>query len=1431
MKPIEELLSELKRLDIKIWAEGDYLRYDAPKGKLSSVVRSQLVERKQEILAFLRQVNLKITFIQPVSRNQEIPLSFGQQRLWFLNQWEGENVSYNESVAVRLKGLLNLSALQHSLNEIVRRHEILRTSFVCVDGKPTQVIYPDLPLSLSIINLREIPQWNQRQAEALRLLAQTANSPFGLTEAPLLRTTLVKLDETEHILSFTIHHIICDNWSMGILLQEVAALYTAFCSNKPLPLPELPIQYADFAIWQRQWLTGDRLQSQLNYWQQQLINYPPILQLPTDRPRPALQSFCGKTQSFYLSSDLTKALKALSLQEEVTLFMMLLAAFVTLLYRYSQQDDILIGTAIANRNYKEQERLIGLFANTLVLRTNCAGNPTFRELLHQVRECTLSAYTHQDLPFEYLVEQIQPERNPSYNPLFQVMFVLQNSPMEELQLPGLDLNLLPLENQTAKFDLSLVMQEKECGLYGELEYNTDLFNADTICRMVEHLQNVLTGIVANPEQRLGDLPILSPAEQQQLLVNWNHTQADYPQDICIHQLFADRVEKTPNAVAVVFADQQLTYQQLNQQADALAHYLKQLGVKPEVIVGICLEKSLEMVIGILAILKAGGTYLPLDPSYPQERLAFILEDAKPLVLLTQTRLITELQLHKVQIVSLDTSWQNNISETITQQYPTEVKSENLAYVIYTSGSTGIPKGVMIAHQALVNHSLAAAKIYQLQSNDRVLQFASISFDVAAEELFPSWLCGSTVVIRPNWILSFSNFQQFLKSAKITVLNLPTVYWHQWVSELSNSNIALPPTLRLIIVGTEQAQPEKLALWQQQVGTKVRWLNAYGPTEATIGATIYEPVDVLENFQTASVPIGRPIDNNQIYILDKHLKPTPIGIPGELYISGFGLARGYLNRPDLTAEKFIPNPFEKAVPMKQVSPPSMKVVFPLLPTYKSGGDKLYKTGDLARYLPNGNIEYLGRIDNQVKIRGYRVELEEIEVTLTQHPDVQETVVITHLNDARDTQLIAYVVLNNKQQPTAKELRNFLKQQLPDYMIPSAFILMENLPQMPNGKVDRQALLALEFKQPRLEKDFVAPRDDLEFQLTQIWEEVLGISPIGVTDNFFELGGHSLLAVRLMAKIEKFFGSRLSLVQLFQEATIEKLKSLLSQNIFSSQNPSPLVAIQPRGSKKPLFFVHPVGGNIFCYYELANSFGLDRPFYGLRSLGLDGECKPYTSIEDMASAYISAIRVIQPEGSYLLGGWSMGGVIAFEMATQLQKQGQKVALLALLDSQTPISKTQSININYYDRDKVLIDLAQDIASSTLDENLNLNRLNTLYTNLTNLKPEEKLDYFWKQARIFKFLPQYLERQHFQHLWEIFQNNTQALIDYNPKKSVNSILLLRASKSVTHNNLNSDWQRFSTQPVQIINIIGDHYTMLRKPGVYQLQEAINKYCNYQK
>jgi non-ribosomal peptide synthetase component F/thioesterase domain-containing protein/acyl carrier protein len=1477
MKPIEEFLFDLNHLDIKIWDDDGHLGYDAPKGRLTPALRAELIERKQEMLSFLRQLKLasasKLAPIKPVSRQGKLPLSFAQQRLWFLNQWEPDNPFYNESIGVRLKGLLNISALEQSLNEIVRRHEALRTNFTCIEGEPTQAIAPSLPLSLTVVNLQEIPEC-ECEAEALRLASKAVSSSFNLAEGALLRATLLQLSKTEHIILLTIHHIVCDGWSMAVLIREIAVLYTAFCSGKPSPLPELPIQYADFANWQRQCLTGDFLQSHLSYWLKQLSNYPPLLQLPTNRPRLAIQSFRGATQSFSLSTDLTEALKELSQQAGTTLFMTLLAAFKTLLYRYSGQEDILVGSAIANRNRTDLEGLIGLFANTLVLRTNLTDNLSFRELLYQVRECTLSAYTHQDLPFEYLVEKLQPERNPSYNPLFQVMFVLQNSPTEKLKLPSLNLSFLKLENQTAKFDLSLSMADNESGLEGSLEYNSDLFDADTIYRMVEHLRILLTGIINNPEQRLCDLPLLSAAEQQQLLVLWNNTKVDYPEDICIHELFEAQVERTPDAIAliarsanaVVFEDQQLIYQQLNHQANQLAHYLQELGVGPEVLVGIYIERSLEMFISILAILKAGGAYLPLDPSHPQERLALMLEDAKPLVLITQTQLVAKLPQHKARIICLNADLASQFSQHSQQNPISKARPDNLAYVIYTSGSTGIPKGVMVTHQALVNHSIAAAKAYKLQPDDRILQFAAISFDVSAEELFPSWLSGSTVVIRPDRVLSLADFQQFLEQEKITVLNLPTAYWHQWVSELSDTKAALPSTLRLVIVGTEQVKSEKLALWQKlvksaefrvlsaelkdrpqgtgyqsspewmisptrsgaftecesteyscsysalntqhsilsKVNNSVRWINAYGPTEATIGATIYEPVNGQENLELSSVPIGRPIDNTQIYLLDKHLNPTPIGVPGELYIGGISLARGYLNRPDLTAEKFIPDPF-----------------------CNQAQTRLYRTGDLARYLANGDLEYLGRVDNQVKVRGFRIELEEIEIALAQYPAVRETIVLAQETQAGDQQLIAYIV-SNKEQLTTRELRNFLKQQLPEYMIPSAFVLLETLPQMPSGKVDRQALSALETKRPNFQKDYVAPRDILELQLTEIWEELLGVSPIGVTDNFFELGGHSLLAVRLMAKIQKQFGCSLPLFSLFQESTIENFKSLLSQKIHSPQNPSPLVAIQPYGHKKPLFFIHPVGGSVFCYYELARCLGLDQPFYGLRSLGLYGECEPYTCIEDMASHYIAALRLVQPQGPYLLGGWSMGGVVAFEMAIQLERQGQKVALLALLDSQAPIKINQSTGFNDHDDVEVLVNLAQDIACSTGKLSSVSDNLSALHETLRQLQPEEQLSYFLEQMKMANLIPPDIEHYQLHCLLQVFKNNIQALNKYTPQVCCNQITLFRGSNIVDHelDSLTLGWDQLSSEPVKIIAVPGNHYTMLAKPHIHNLQEKLKEY-----
>ncbi|MFB2983428.1 amino acid adenylation domain-containing protein [Microseira sp. BLCC-F43] len=1088
-------------------------------------------EKRQMLVQQLYQKTAKVTRSRSVPngtspitpQNRDVncfPLSFAQARLWFLDQLEPGKPFYNISSALLLKGSLNLAALEQSLNEVIRRHEILRTSFATVDGQPVQVIEPNLKLTLNVQDLRQLPPIEQQQT-VQQLIAQSANQPFDLTQLPLLRVSLLHVGESEYVMLLVMHHIISDGWSMGVLIREMVALYKAYGAGKPSPLAEVTIQYADFAVWQRS--QKEAIASQITYWKQQLSGNLPVLQLPTDRPRPPVQTFKGARQSLLLTKNLTPALKKLSQQENATLFVTLLAAFQTLLYRYTNQADICVGSPIANRNRVEIEGSLGVFVNTLVLRTDLAGNPTFRELLGRVREVALAAYSHQDLPFEKLVEELQPQRDLSRNPLFQVMFALQNAPMPEIALEGLTIDTLNVETNRAQFDLSLAIVENSQGAIAEVEYSTDLFEAATIARMLKHFETLLEGIVANPDRCLSDLPILTASERQQLLVDWNDTFADYPKDCCIHQLFEAQVEQTPDAVAAIFDAQTLTYCQLNAKANQLAHYLRSLGVKPEQLVGVCVERSLEMMVGILGILKAGGAYLPLDSSYPSERLAFMLEDARIGILLTQQHLIEKLPQSRVKIACLDTDWEE-ISQHSQENPHTNVTAENLAYVIYTSGSTGTPKGVEITHQDLTNHSIAVAKAYQLQSSDRILQFGSISFDVSAEEIFPSWLSGATVVIRPEEILDFANFGQFLAQEKVTVVNLPTTYWHEWVSYLVDSKTELPPTLRLAIVGTEAVQPEQLVIWEKQVGNRVRWINAYGPTEATIGVTLYELT--TSDRQLSCVPIGRPIANTQIYILDSHLQPVPIGVTGEIYIGGDSLSRGYLNRPYLTAEKFILNPFERA--NSQSLKPS----------------RLYKTGDLARYLPDGNIQLIGRIDSQVKIRGFRIELGEIETILKQHPAVRDAVVLAQEESEKPNhkRLVAYIVAKETATTTV-EMRDLLTKKLPNYMVPSGFVILEILPLLPNGKVDRNALLHLNLTPHEPETKFVEPSTTIEGVLAKIWAEVLRIEQVGIHDNFFELGGDSILSIQAIARANKA-GLRLTPKQLFEHQTIAELAAVAS-----------------------------------------------------------------------------------------------------------------------------------------------------------------------------------------------------------------------------------------------------------------------------------------------
>ncbi|MBW4456089.1 MAG: amino acid adenylation domain-containing protein [Nostoc indistinguendum CM1-VF10] len=1047
-----------------------------------------------------------LPFIQPVSKDGELPLSFAQQRLWFLDQLEGQSATYNMPSALRLIGSLQVTALEQSLREIVQRHEVLRSNFSVMNGYPAQAIAPAFTVTLPVVDLQQCPKL--KQSTFVRQLAiEEAQRPFDLANGPLLRVTLLRLGKEEHVLLVTMHHIVSDGWSIGIFLREFATLYEAFLKGAPSPLPALPIQYADFAHWQRQWLQGEVLKTQLNYWKQQLAGAPPLLELPTDRPRPPVQTFRGSTEPFQLNPNLTRRLLTLSQQSGATLFMILLSAFVTLLFRYSGQEDVVAGSPIVNRNRSETESIIGFFVNTLVLRTHLQGNPTFQQLLARVRQVALDAYAHQDVPFEQLVEALQPERDLSHTPLFQVMFVLQNTPMGRLELPGLTLTPLEMERSGAKFDLTMSMEETQQGLTGELEYNTDLFDAVTITRMAGHFQTLLEAIVVNPEQRVSEFPLLTVTERHQMLLEWNNTQADYPQSKCIHQLFEAQVERTPDAVAVVFEDQQLTYRELNAQANQLAHHLQALGVRPEVLVGICVERSLEMVVGLLGILKAGGAYVPLDPAYPKERLAFMLEDSQVPVLLTQDRLLETLPEHEVQVVCLNKGCETLAKES--EENPiSKVTADNLAYVIYTSGSTGKPKGAMNTHSGICNRLLWMQDAYQITAADHVLQKTPFSFDVSVWEFFWPLLTGARLfVARPGGHQDSAYLVKLIAKEKITTLHFVPSMLQVFLEE---QGLETCDCLKHVMCSGE-ALPFKL---QDRFFARLdaELHNLYGPTEAAVDVTFWA---CDRESRQHIVPIGRPIANAQIYLLDAQLQPVPVGLPGELHISGVSLARGYLNQPELTAERFIPNPFSDEL-----------------------GTRLYKTGDLARYRPDGTIEYLGRLDHQVKLRGFRIELDEIEAVLGEHPSVRETVVMAREDKPGDKRLVAYLVANEEPAPSISELRNFLEKKLPSYMVPAAFVLLEVLPLMSNGKVNRRVLPVPDTARSKLEGIFVAPRNSVEEALAGIWAEVLRVEMVGVEDNFFELGGDSILSLQIIARANQA-GFQLTLKQIFQHQTIAEL----------------------------------------------------------------------------------------------------------------------------------------------------------------------------------------------------------------------------------------------------------------------------------------------------
>ncbi len=1124
------------------------------------------------------------------------PASFAQQRLWFLDQLIPGNTIYNVPTMIRLVGSLNLTALKQTFNEIVRRHETLRTTFMVSDGQPLQAILPSLIIFPSILELQQLPV-EEREVEAKRIITAEIERPFDLSSEPLLRVTLLVLSETEHILLVNMHHIICDDWSIGVLVRELGTLYAAFASTdaklgdaklgdakfrvSTLPLPELPLQYADFAHWQREWLQGDVLQSQLAYWRQQL-NSISMLHLPSDKARSPIQSYQGATQFLELPKNITDALEALSQHEGTTFFMTLLAAFQILLYRYTHQEDIAVGSPIANRNRSEIEGLIGFFVNSLVLRTDLSGNPSFRELLGRVREVALGAYSHQDLPFEKLVEELHPERNLSQHPLFQVVFSLQNAPMSALELPGLVPSFINIDFKKTRFDLELHLWkcsddfrslwganwEYSEGLRGVMVYNTDLFDKATIRRMLEHFKTLLSGIVENPEQRIANLPLLSETETHQLLVEWNNTQANYPHDKCIHELFENQVEQHPNSVAITFENNvetrtasrnpkgniasppdiaSLTCEELNIRSNQVAHKLQKLGVGAEVLVGICISQSVEMIVGLLGILKAGGAYLPLDPSYPQERLNFMLADAQVPVLLTQEKLLKHFPGFSNPIICIDKDWET-IAQENTENPKSSVTADNLAYVIYTSGSTGKPKGVAVTHKA-VNRLVCNTNYIKLSLDDRIAQASNTSFDAATFEIWGALLNGAQLVgISKDITISPQEFALQLKQKGITVLFLTTALFQQIVRDTPQAFASL----KYLLFGGETVDIR----WVKKVikhGSPKHLIHVYGPTENTTFSTYY-CVEELPEVAT-SIPIGRPITNTQIYILDSHLQPVPINVIGELYISGDGLARGYLNRPELTAERFIPNLYNDKNKATYENFSSLLNNRRGNPAPTDSRLPFFKSGDLARYLPDGNIEFLGRIDNQVKIRGYRIELSEIEAVLSQHPAVRETVVTVCEDVPDDKYLVAYIVTNPEQIPIQEtqsftsQLRQFIKEKLPEYMLPKAYVMLEFLPLTPNGKIDRRALPmpdSVTFDS----QNFVAPRTQVEELLVEIWAKLLGKEQLGVHENFFELGGHSLLATQLVSRIRDTFKIDLPVRNLFEAPTVEQLAKYIDTMCWAS-----------------------------------------------------------------------------------------------------------------------------------------------------------------------------------------------------------------------------------------------------------------------------------------
>jgi amino acid adenylation domain-containing protein len=1304
------------------------------------------------------------------------PLSFSQESLWFLHQLDPSIPAYNNVSLFRLTGPLDIFVLEKSLNEIIRRHETLRSIFPADNGIPRQVILPFEPRPLALIDYTGTPE-DQSEYKASNFATAEKRQPIDLAIGPMIQASLLVFSSDLHFLVIHIHHMVTDAWSETLILKELAACYDSFSHGETPHLSELKMQFGEYARWQRGWMQGERLDKYLFYWKDKLAGAIPFLDLSTDFPRSRVQTFNGMCHSMILPQTLTSGLKAFCQRERCTQFMALLTAFKALLFRYTGQEDIIVGSPFANRFPKETENLIGYFVNTLPLRTSLGDDPSFRELVGRVRETVLDAFQFQALPFERIVEDLKIERDLNRTPIFQVVMNMLNVPPRPGSVGNLRIERIFYDHKVTPFDLMIDVRELDGELAISLTANTDLFDAVTIRRFSSHFTRLLDGALADPEARLSRLPLLNEEEH----VRFNagiRPQRSSPADKCIHELFEAQAEKTPEATALVFQDQKLSYRELNWRANLLAWRLRAEGVGPETLVGLCVERSPEMIIGILSILKAGGAYVPLDPDYPQERLAFILQDAAIPLVLVQQHLIQVLPESGTKLVCLEegegiSSGGENLAPVTTP--------DNLAYIIYTSGSTGLPKGVMVTHENVVRLFQQTQSWFHFDGHDVWSLFHSYAFDFSVWEIWGALLFGGRLVIVPYQVSRTpEELYRLICREDITVLcQTPSFFYRLMEAEQA---LGRSPDLALetVIFGGEVLNFQRLRPWfEQHAEGRPRLVNMYGITETTVHVT-YRPLQAAD-LSLAGSMIGRPIPDLTVYILDSNLQPVPPGVRGEMFVGGAGLARGYLNRPELSRERFLLNPFSD------------------LP-----GDRLYRTGDMARVREDGDIEYLGRADDQVKIHGFRVELGEIEAAIMSHIGVRDAVVVLRRQQPEDQRLVAFYVPRQGAAPTADKLRQFLTGKLPDYMLPSNYMQLVAFPITSSGKIDRRALAGMEIEEHATQ--YVPPKDRFETTLVEIWQKVLGVERVGMTDNFFELGGHSLLAAELFAKIEKEFSCTLPLAALFEDGTVSYIAKLIKSVPAAQQKPL-IIPMQLDKSKPPIFLAPGGGADVVYLFELAKQLGLYYSVYGFRSIMIEND--RLLTIPEIAMRYIPEIRIIQPEGPYYFLGHSAGGMVVFEIAYQLREASEQVGLVGLLDTYAPgrrYEATWQERLLIHRRNILSMRNARELVAYLRArlQRLFFNKIRT--TSFTNFAVRKRL------------IPR-----------DRMTLSTLSQFNYNPLFLDGRLTVFRAADRPWYVRVDplAGWKEYARQ-VDYIEITGSHMSHLSEPHVQELVRRLQAHLN---